>query len=191
MKTRDADIRSSLYDYLVKKFNYDKTTKIVHELNVCYGSARADVAAINGSLYGYEIKSDRDTLERLPQQVEFYSKVFDYINLVCSENFISEAEKIIPDWWGIFVASPDTVGSVTIDTYRTASCNMNIDAFSLAQFLWKDEVIQLLNELGADKKINRLPKYILWEELSKAFPLDVLKQRVRSSLKQRDSWKPD
>lgn len=187
MKTRDIDLRTSLNSFLIDKFSYDKTTRIVHELNVCYGSARADVAAINGLLHGYEIKSESDTLERLPQQMEQYNKVFDNMTIVCCDNFISQAEKLIPKWWGIYIASYNDSQIIELDIYRKPEKNDNVDAFSISQFLQKAEIIQILIELGADKKISRLPKYVLWEELSKNCPLDLLKDYVRFILKHRNN----
>lgn len=191
MKTRDIDIRTTLNSFLVDKFSYDKSTRIVHELNVCYGSARADIAAINGAMHGYEIKSESDTLDRLPQQMEQYNKVFDYMNIVCCENYLSGVEKLIPEWWGIYIASFDNNQELTISTYKKPSMNKSIDPFSLAQFLQKNEIVSILIELGAEKKISRLPKYILWEELSKNLPLECIKNHVRFILKNREIRKPD
>lgn len=185
MKTRDVNIRSSLQKYITDIFKYDETTKIVHELNVCYGAARVDIAAINGSLYGYEIKSDSDTLERLPKQKDIYNKVFDYINLVCSEVLLENAEKIIPDWWGIYIAQSISDETVSIIKIREAKLNTEIDSFSLAQFLRKDEVVDILKELGAEKRIFRLPKYVLWNELAENCPLNYLREKVRIILKTR------
>ena len=66
----------------------DPQTLIVEELGIRQGAARVDVAVVNGSLHGYEIKSARDTLERLPKQSELYSSVFDTITLVTAENHL-------------------------------------------------------------------------------------------------------
>lgn len=191
MKTRDIDIRRALNSYIHDKFSYDITTRIIHELNICYGCARVDIAAVNGSFYGYEIKSDSDTLDRLPKQVDSYNKVFDYMNLVCCEKFAKEAENIIPKWWGIYIASIGSNNSVEIKCIRGASLNKNVDPFSLAQFLWKDEVANKLKKLGADNKIYRFPKYVLWNQLAESCPIDELKLYVRNCLKQRDNWRPD
>ena len=51
-------------------------------MGVWSGTVRIDVAVLNGEMCGYEIKSDRDTLERLPFQIEIYSKEFDKLTLV-------------------------------------------------------------------------------------------------------------
>ncbi len=74
---RDQDIRDSLRQELVAAYGSDSSTLIVEELGICCGMARVDVAVVNGELKGFEIKSEKDTLGRLPAQSGMYGKVFD------------------------------------------------------------------------------------------------------------------
>lgn len=99
----DRDIRVKLYQKIVsnKEFYIDKTTKIIDEMGVLNGSSKVDVAVINGKLHGYEIKSERDTLDRLPLQSKYYNTVFDKMTIVCSDKYLKKVETIIPKWWGI------------------------------------------------------------------------------------------
>ena len=65
---RDADVRLVLKHALVARYG-ETDTIIVEELGLCRGSVRADIAVINGLMKGFEIKSDRDTLQRsLPKR---------------------------------------------------------------------------------------------------------------------------
>lgn len=191
MKIKDVHIRNVLHDFIENKFSYDKTTRVIDELQVCYGEARVDVAAINGAFYGYEIKSESDTLERLPNQANQYSKVFDYISLVCSSKFIEHSQDIIPEWWGIYIATTDSENNVSLHCFREPVANSGVDSFSLAQFLWKDELVEILLNLGFDNKVKRLPKYKLWNLLADTCPINDLKSYVRTCLKQRKSWRVD
>lgn len=50
---------------------------IMEELRVDRGSAHVDMAVVNGVADGFEIKSDRDNLDRLERQVSFYRDVAD------------------------------------------------------------------------------------------------------------------
>jgi hypothetical protein len=56
------------------------------------------VAVINGSLHAFEIKSDSDTLDRLPYQIEAYKGVFEYVTLVCGSRLLKRACSYVPDW---------------------------------------------------------------------------------------------
>ena len=68
------------------------------------------MAAVNGVMHGFEIKSDIDSLARLPHQTELYSSVFDKITLVVGATHLYHAFNIIPDWWGVLVARIDKTG---------------------------------------------------------------------------------
>ncbi|WP_300554835.1 sce7726 family protein, partial [Desulfovibrio sp.] len=84
---RDQEIRAALHETELKKF-YENGDLILDELGVCSGASRVDVAVINGALHGYEIKSDQDTLDRLPQQILSYSRVLDRVTLVACDNHL-------------------------------------------------------------------------------------------------------
>ena len=63
---RDRDVRQALLAHLAELHAGDPDTRIVEEMGVWCGTARIDVAVVNGELCGFELKSERDTLERLP-----------------------------------------------------------------------------------------------------------------------------
>lgn len=54
------------------------------------GACRADVAILNGTSTVYEIKSERDTLSRLENQLQNYRKVFAKIYVVVAEPFVDQ-----------------------------------------------------------------------------------------------------
>src|ERR1700722_14688560 len=62
--TRDSDIRRVLLADLYQIYGDKEQDLIVEEFGC--NSARTDIAVINGSLHAFEIKSDSDTLDRLP-----------------------------------------------------------------------------------------------------------------------------
>jgi len=57
----DYDIRAALKDKLRKEYAGTNTI-IVDKLPICWGDTRVDIAVVNCSLHGYEIKSDRDNI---------------------------------------------------------------------------------------------------------------------------------
>ena len=139
MPIYDSDIRASLVKKLsnLDEYRTDPSTVIVSELDVCAGNARIDIAVMNHKIVGYEIKSERDTLERLPSQIEFYNKFSDEITLVVSEQHYSKAKELIPDWWGIECATPKSETSIVLSSERKPKQNEEVDVFSLTQLLWK------------------------------------------------------
>src|SRR5690242_7332263 len=71
---RDIDIREALRAEIARRHNGESNTLVVEELGLCQGIARVDLAVVNGSVNGYEIKSAHDTLSRLPAQSDVYSR---------------------------------------------------------------------------------------------------------------------
>src|SRR5204862_2293677 len=123
-------------------------TRILDELGLRHGIARVDIAVINGIIHGYELKSDKDNLKRLPHQIQIYSSVLDKVTLVVGMRHAHEATKLVPDWWGIKIARVGTRGALDFESFRTARMNPSLDPLSVCKLLWRDEALTLLNELG-------------------------------------------
>lgn len=162
--------------------------RIIPEMAVCDGFSRVDIAVANGKLCGYEIKSDADTLERLPQQQEFYNKTFDKMFIVVGPKYESVIESYIPEWWGIYVAYYDKKNNIKIKTQKKAHINKNLCAESLLELLWRDEIVTLLKINGFNglsSKNRRILRQIAIENLS----LSQIKNYTRETLKRREDWR--
>jgi hypothetical protein len=159
------------------------------ELGLRHGARRVDVAVVNGSLHGYEIKSDSDTLERLAGQVEVYTAVLDLATLVVGKRLATEARKQIPEWWGLKIASEDAASKTTIIDQRAPITNPHINPIALAELLWRSEVVELLSSMGASPKLLRSPRAALYRELASSTPIDQLREAVRTRLKMRKGWR--
>lgn len=180
---RDGDIRAALTNDLRRQFAGDK---IVSEMCLCLGATRVDVAVINGSLHGYEIKSDRDTLNRLPAQVELYNKVLDYSTIVCGPRYASKISDLVPDWWGVVEVHAAEDDAVVLRSRRKPRKNGICDPLAIAQLLWRDEAAALLIGRGETVK-RRETRWNLWDRLA-TWPLRDLQLCVRSQLKVRPLW---
>lgn len=183
---RDFDIRTALDAQLIIEHPPDATL-IFHEFGVAHGAARVDIGLVNGSLEGFEIKSDRDTLRRLPAQVEAYNRVFDRVWIVVSGRHVDRLADIVPRWWGVRQASNGSEG-VEIKIIREAKLNPRRQPLALAQLLWRDELLGALTELGLETKMLSKPKRALQETLADAVELDDLARIVRDAIKRRD-WR--
>ena len=100
LPTNDLIIRSALKEDLRRRYARNKKLRIIEELGVQHGTARIDIAVVNGTMHGYEIKSDQDTLKRLPEQMDIFNSVFDKMTLIVGKNHLYEAINIVPDWGG-------------------------------------------------------------------------------------------
>ncbi|MDP9639737.1 hypothetical protein J2W18_004686 [Rhodococcus cercidiphylli] len=183
---RDLDVRAALHSQLIADHaDCIDDTLIVDELGLC-GEVRVDVAVVNGVLSGFEIKSARDTLRRLPKQVEIYSSVLDHAVLVVADNHLRSAMSIVPDWWGV-IRAEGLAGSVTLATERMTELNRAIEPMSLAQLLWREEALEELDLRDAARGVRSKPRWAVWGRLVDTVDIDELRGVVRNRLKARRS----
>jgi hypothetical protein len=144
---------------------------------------RADLAVIGRSMDGFEIKTERDTLRRLPRQVEAYGRLFDRCSVVVAEKHCDSAAGMLPEWWGI--TSIHVNGGVRFIEVRKPRRNSGVDPEILVRLLWKEEVIVALVKLGAAPD-ERASRGALWRDLLEAASLSQLRAAVRRALLSRD-----
>lgn len=185
---REKDIRAAVRCRLATEFAEQPGTLIVDELGLCQGAARVDLAAVNGLLHGYEIKSDQDTLDRLPGQLLIYSRVLDTVHMVAAGSHLARIERIVPDWWGLIEASPGTA-SVDLAERRAARRNPAVDPFAVAQLLWREEALAVLSDVGLADGLMNKPRRVLWQRLADLVPVEELCAVVRDQLRSRSGWR--
>lgn len=189
--TNDKLIRTALKKKLEFEHENEPKLKIVEELGVKHGTARVDIAVINGVIHGYEIKSDIDTLQRLPEQVNIYNSVFTQMTIVVGKSHLYEAIKIIPDWWGITVAKIDNNNSIVFNCIRKAGENLHQDSVSIARLLWKKEALQILEGVGEARGLRSKPRNDIYKKLSMVFDKKILEDKVREIIFIREAWRSD
>ncbi|MBS6189470.1 MAG: sce7726 family protein [Haemophilus parainfluenzae] len=186
----DKDVRQAVKDKILKAHINDPSTLVIDELGLDHGRNRVDIAVINGELHGYELKSDSDNLLRLPQQSMTYSSIMDKVTLVVGEKHAQEAINIIPDWWGIKIATMNHRGSVNIVTYRRNKKNKDIDPFELSKLIWKEEALALLAiKIKVDWRIRKLTRKDIYKLIVDTFSLDEIRYNTRAILKSRINWR--
>lgn len=188
--TNDFMIRSAIVDILKQQHKKDREVRIVEELGVHHGNARVDIAVVNGIMHGYEIKSDQDTLRRLPEQIEFYNSVFDKMTLVVGKNHLHSAMKLVPDWWGIMIAKVAVDGKVVFNRIRNEEQNKEQDLISVARLLWREEALNILKEMAEDCGLQSKSRDFLYNKLATTLDKKTLGQKVRETIFFRADWRP-
>lgn len=119
----------------------------VSELFIDAFARRADLVMANGKLSAFEIKSDRDTLDRLDGQLETYLRLFEQVTVVCAERHQAGVEERVPDGVGVWVLAVD--GSLKI--LRRAKTHKQPSHQTWLSFLPVDELRNLLAEHGLQR----------------------------------------
>ncbi len=188
MAMRDRDVRQALKQKVLATHLRAPETLVIEELGIKFGTARVDVAVVNGLLHGYEIKSDSDNLARLPAQVAAYGSVFDRMTIIVGERYVTPVQGMVPEWWGVKLAVPGPRRAVHFADVRRSRQNLSVDSFALASFLWRDEALALLKKYGFTRITNKT-RGELCMLLSASVELAVLKAEVRGILKLREGWR--
>ena len=108
------------------------------------GSCKADVVILNGTSAAYEIKSDRDSLDRLPAQVSAYLQAFAQVNVITSHRHIDSVIAIVPSEVGVLhLKARGRISPVREPIGNTA----RIDSSTLFDSLQLNEVKKVLGRL--------------------------------------------
>jgi hypothetical protein len=187
---RDIDIRQALLAD-ARLHATEPGTRVVPELGLCQGIARVDLAVVNGSLHGYEIKSEHDTLVRLPGQIEVYSRVLDFVTIVTGPSHAENIKKNVPSWWGIWAARY-YAAEIRLEIVREPKQNRKVSSFALAQLLWRAEALQVLADRGLADGVRSKNRSQLWHRLAADLTTEELGKVVREQLKRRAAgWRAD
>jgi hypothetical protein len=152
-------------------------SEAIFEFWVPQSNTRADVAVVGATMDGFEIKTERDSLKRLPRQADAYTRVFDFCHVVLAQRHVEGALGMLPQWWGVLTIGED----LSFTVVRGPKVNSGVDPETLVRLLWRDEAYAALCDLGAAPD-PRAGRFGMWELLLALLDIDRLKQVVRHAL---------
>ena len=179
--SNEAPVRAALREYLLKTRKQQPTS--VDEFWVPQSHERADLALIGRELCGYEIKTERDTLRRLPRQAAAYGRVFDRCTVVTAPRHTKAAVGLLPEWWGVVEVSVN--GHVAFEQIRPARQNSDLDPETLVRLLWRSEVQSALVRLGVAVPASAT-RGTMWRLLLARAEIPELRGVVRFALRRRN-----
>lgn len=185
---RDSDIRSALRKKLRSTHAAEPESAIIDELSLSQGRARVDLAVVNGSLSGYEIKSDRDTLARLPGQRAVYELCFNTMTIVVGATHISECMETLPEWWGVWEATRLPDAEIIFLERRRAASNHGVSLAAVVQLLWRNELVSVLQDRGIEVRAKHTRRE-LWKVLVGLVEQSELFKIISERLRARGDWR--
>ena len=188
-RTDDPVIREALVRKRLRSFRQDLDSLVLQELGLAHARVRVDVAVLNGVLHGYEIKSDRDNLNRLEIQLEIYQQALQKLTFVVAERHASNVIDIAPDWCGVLVVRRGPRGGLHFEVRRQSSRNPKVNRFIMAHLLWRDEVQSILASRGAPKSTLRMARAKLYEHLVEDVSESELVVLIKSAMERRKAWR--
>lgn len=183
---REAEIRQALKGWIAAR---RPGTAIVDELAIKHGKFRVDVCAIADDLHGYEIKSDQDTLSRLPAQAKHFSLVFHQMTLVVGPGLLGGALAIVPPWWGIVLVTVDDDGRTRFAELRDPQPNPKPNYRWVVRLLWREELAACLRAARV-RGYSTLRYHQVANLMLDAFTPEQLTERVVAALRTRKGGMP-
>lgn len=184
--------RGNRYEYVYKAAVTQKVLLGTHSLRTSSmlnefraGSSVADVVILNRTSTVYEIKSERDSLKRLEQQIHSCSQVFATINVIVGENHLSEVIKSVPEYVGILLLT---------DRYHIRQIRPAIDDASRTvpekifdSITLRESKIILQDQQMPIPDVSNAYRYLAWrEEFAKLDPVIAHSAMVRTLKKTRN-----
>jgi hypothetical protein len=150
----------------------------LEEVPLLRGQVRADLVCV-ADLHCFEIKSERDNLDRLVGQGVVYGAVFPRVSLVVASRHLEEAKNLVPDWWGLL-----RIDDEALAWERRPKLNRKADPAVLCSLLSRDEALRVLATTSA-KVSSRTSLYSLHEALVGHVSTSRLKAHLRDALQGR------
>lgn len=156
---------------------------VLEELRVYNGNAIADVVAIHRDAHCYEIKSDKDSIERIQKQAHYYDPVFRKVTLVTTSKHLQRAEILVPPHWGIIVASP-IKGKVIFSHVRPVGLNPHFNKQLALLTLWRSELTDLAEPIS-EIKLAKMNRQNLTELLANNYSAVKISEEISKQLSGR------
>ncbi|WP_051750382.1 sce7726 family protein [Phycicoccus jejuensis] len=184
---RDSDIRSALTLAVARSMGEQRHV-LVPEVDIRWSvPARMDAMLVSDRLCAFEIKSDVDSLSRLPRQVQAYGMVAERATLVVGERHLAGASQLVPPWWGIWVARWRD-GQVVLTSRRVGRLNREVNPLAVASFLDRRALLAALRGSGtprlASLSVDDL-RQLLIAEMGSSKTLRL----ARQTLLERTDWR--
>lgn len=168
--------RSALIQNVLLGRHSLRTASVLTEFRI--GSCKADMVILNGCGTVYEIKSDRDSLARLENQIYNYRKAFNKIYVIAGAAHIPEILEKTPEDIGVM----SLVRWNRISIIRDAKVNANfICPVTIFDSLRLGEAISILDEMNIETP--NLPNTLMRSAIRSIFselnPIDVHNHMIK------------
>lgn len=186
MGMAEKDIKIKVIEWLMK---HEKHSVVVPEVTLGHKAgigganvSRADIFAVNGDISIYEIKTERDTLDRLDSQLEMYRHVANRVSVVVAEKFSSKVNDL-PEEIGVYIITGRSIKKIR----KAKSLPITTEAY--LQYWWRLELKEIFrgfsgwSKLDMDTGKQKLVELLTPDQL-KNLTLYRLKERYRVESKE-------
>lgn len=162
------------------------TASMLNEFRAGY--CKADLVILNGTSTVYEIKSERDSLTRLANQINNYAKVFAAVNVITSEKHVDRVLSMVPNYVGVL----NLTSRYTIEVIKNAAVEPERTCpTTIFESVRADEAKKMLKFLG--HKVPELPNtqmHAAMREIFSSIPSENVHDAMVKTLKKTRNLAP-
>lgn len=140
--------KNEIANQLLLKYHNDNSATLLKE--VSSDSSIADIVIVNGNTVAYEIKTELDSFDRLPNQVNSYQTIYDKVNVVTHQAAVKTLIGKLDSNIGIMIL--DDNGILT-EVHKASENNQLFDPEKAVLTLRQSELVT-----AYEKYIDKLPK---------------------------------
>lgn len=123
--------------------------RIFNEKVICQGKCRTDCLVLdrNGTVMGIEIKTERDSTQRLNNQLKYYSLVCKYVYVMCHDKHVPKVEQILKRYKHTHVGIMSYIsfkGKPVVGKYKDATPSPHRSPYHTMNILWKTNLMTIL-----------------------------------------------
>lgn len=138
-------------------------------------AVRADIFALNGDISIYEIKTEKDNLDRLPYQLELYTQYANRVSVVVADKFLEHTKKLSEEI-GIYIIADKNIQKIR----SPKSHRISIDKY--LNYWWGIELKKLFRGVQGKSALHLTAAL---EELQEMLSEDEIKRLTIFRLKER------
>lgn len=126
--------------------------RIFNEKVICQGKCRTDCLVLdrNGTVMGIEIKTERDSTQRLNKQLFYYSQVCKYVYVMCHDKHVPKVEQILKRYKHHHVGIISYInfkGKPLVGKYKEATVSPHRSPYHTLNILWKKVLLTMLKQI--------------------------------------------
>lgn len=181
---KDREIREALRQHLMGRT--PTPVRIIEELGVHNGNARADLVAVYKEMHCFEIKGATDSIGRLVRQASFFDTAFPKVSLVTTPNHLDWCLNNIPSYWGILLAEYNNE-NVWLRYVRSAKNSPRFIKQKALMMLWKDELTSIAEDTAKIRVKSSYSREDIATHLSSALDKSLIISSIQNAILNRSS----
>lgn len=187
-KAKERQLREAFIRKLCEWHAKSPDTLILPEFAVGHGAGFADIALVNEALHGFELKTVADNLGRLPIQIAYHRRVFQYSTLVCDHKHVAKARELLPRHWGL-VCADENEGVISFTEIHFALTNTERVVEYETHLLWRAECLAILDRFDSGHKLKWRTRDVLYARLLETLPVTLLQKEIVKTIRAREQWR--